>query len=130
MYRSLHSSPDIAFEPAGFEMPRSEFNEIQEGPSNPGERLVLELAPYAHRVDSRSSRVISEPRWIGIHGADLPAPPAAGPERDPSPEEILEHCRMIREEWSEHVRRQRSCNRPQRTWSVPVIHELPSGLFD
>jgi hypothetical protein len=111
-------------------MPRPQFNEIQEGPTNPGERVGLELPPYAHRGTNRSLRVVREPRWIGIHGADLPPSPAAGPERDPSPEEIREHCRVIREEWSDHVRRQRTCNRPERSWSVPVIHELPPGLAD
>jgi hypothetical protein len=115
---------------SGFSVPATRLRESEERPSNPGERLELELPPYAHRVANRSRKVVHEPRWIGIHVGGLPPAPASGSERDPSPEEIRERTHRIRAEWSEQTRRQRCGHRPHRPWSVPVTHAAPPGYLD
>ncbi len=45
--------------------------------------------------------------------------------RDPSPEEIREECRRIREDWDEATRRRRCCYKPQR-WTIPQTDSVAS----
>ena len=47
---------------------------------------------------------------------------------DPSPEEIRNCCRKIREAWSEATRRQRAGERHAR-WSVPEIRDPKFHIF-
>ena len=44
-------------------------------------------------------------------------------ETDPTPDEIREHCRIIRNEWNETTLRRR-CRRLSSPWSVPEARNV------